>query len=241
MSRLICLESVDSTNAYLRRNISLPHNTVVLADAQTAGRGRLQRSFFSAAGKGVYMSVLLHPNCEPQRVASLTPNLAVAVCRAINTVCGVMPEIKWVNDIYLKGKKICGILCESVIEDGAAKSVIAGIGVNVTAKDEDFPPELRELAGSVLSLTGREIERGRLALEIIRETDAMYDAWLSDERVCLEAYRSLCLVPGREILVITPNGEERAFAEGLSDDFGLIIRNENGRRTIRSGEISIKI
>lgn len=245
MEKLICLEAVDSTNSYLRKSPTLPHGTVVIADGQSSGRGRMGRSFFSLAGKGVYMSELLHPDCPPQKAMSLTPNLAVAVCRAISSVCGVMPEIKWVNDIYLKGKKICGILCESVIENGVVHSVIAGVGVNVSALEEDFPPELRDIAGSLLSQTGKCVERGVLALEIVKETEKMFEVWMNDDKAYLEDYRKLCFVPGHEIRILSPNGEEAAFAEGVSDDFGLIVsdpdRCQSSLRTLRFGEISVRV
>lgn len=241
MNRLICLESADSTNAYLRRNGTLPHGTIVISDAQTKGRGRMGRSFISPAGKGVYMSVLLRPDCAPERAASLTPNIAVAVCKAINTVCGKTPQIKWVNDLLIGGKKICGILCESVIEDGALDCVIAGIGINVSTAADEFPKELQGIAGSILSETGKSIERGRLISETVKELDKMYDRWLADERTYLDDYRRLCAVVGREIRIIKPDGEEVAFAEGISDDFGLTVVNENGRRTLHSGEISVKL
>lgn len=240
MNKAICLESVDSTNAYLRRESDLPHGTVVISDAQSDGRGRLGRSFVSAAGKGVYMSVLLRPDKMPRDVSTLTPNVAVAVCRAINTVCGVTPEIKWVNDLLIGGKKICGILCESVFEAGKPCRLIVGIGINVLTEAEDFPEELRETAGSILSETGKRTERGRLTVEIVKELELMYERWLSDERIYLEDYRRLCTVIGKKVRVISPDGEETAFAESLSDDFGLTVVNENGRRTLRSGEISVR-
>lgn len=242
MSRVICLEAVGSTNEYLRQNADLPHGTVVLSDAQTEGRGRLGRSFFSKAGTGVYMSVLLRCGNQPEKAASLTPNLAVAVCRAISTVCGVTPEIKWVNDLMLGGKKICGILCESTVKNGVLDSVVAGIGINVLTKAEDFPDEISAIAGSILSVTGKRVERGRLILELIKEIDLMFEAWYGDERVYLDDYRRLCCVVGKEIRIISPDGEKTAFAEGVSDDFGLVVTDGDGcRRILRSGEISVRI
>ena len=243
MNKIICLESVDSTNAYLRRSADeLPHGTVVLADAQTAGRGRLGRSFASLAGKGIYLSVLLRPDCDPVRCASLTPAAAVAVCRAVKRICGVEPEIKWVNDLFLGGKKICGILCESEVSEGKLSYVVVGIGLNVSERREDFPPELRETAGSLYTETGAAPERGRLALAIVEELEKLYALWLSDESACLADYRRLCRVPGKRVRIITPSGETEALAEGISDDFGLCVQYDNGeRKTLHSGEISIRI
>lgn len=241
MNKLICLESVDSTNAYLMRNTELPHGTAVLANAQTAGRGRLGRDFFSAAGQGVYLSVLLHPDCAPEKAPSFTPNLAVAVSRAMSHVCGVTPEIKWVNDLLIGGKKVCGILCESVIENGSVRSIVAGIGVNVSAKTEDFPEPLREIAGSIFSQTGKSVERGRLALEIINELEKMFELWFNDDEAYLEDYRRLCCVVGKPIRIISSDGEETAFAESVSNDFGLVVVNEHGRKVLHGGEISVRI
>ena len=177
--RLQAFESLDSTNNYLKKLAAegAAEGTVVIADEQTAGRGRMGRSFASVAGCGIYMSMLLRPaDCTPDCAQSLTAVCAVAVCRAIEKVCGRAPGIKWINDLYLRGKKICGILCESSVKNGKVDYAVLGIGLNVTTRIEDFPEELRETAGSLLTQTGFTFERGKLIAAIIAELSSLYTA-----------------------------------------------------------------
>ena len=168
--KIQAFESLDSTNNYLKKLASggAAEGTVVIADEQTAGRGRMGRSFASAPGCGIYMSMLLRPEgCTADCAPGLTAVAAVAVCRAIEKVCGRAPGIKWINDLYLRGKKICGILCESSVKDGRVNYAVLGIGLNVTTRAEEFPEELRETAGSLYTQTGFVFERGKLIAAII--------------------------------------------------------------------------
>lgn len=152
-----CFAQIDSTNSYLKAEAmrGAPDGLCAIADRQTAGRGRAGRPFRSDAGQGVYLSMLLRPNCAPTAAMTMTAHVAVAVCRALEA-CGVQPGIKWTNDLVLGTKKLCGILTELTVEaeTGTVDSIVAGIGVNVRQRPEDFPPELRTIAGSVRSETG---------------------------------------------------------------------------------------
>ena len=172
-----CFAQIDSTNSYLKAEAmrGAPDGLCAIADRQTAGRGRAGRPFRSDAGQGVYLSMLLRPNCAPTAAMTMTAHVAVAVCRALEA-CGVQPGIKWTNDLVLGTKKLCGILTELTVEaeTGTVDSIVAGIGVNVRQRPEDFPPELRTIAGSVRSETGLEISRARLAAEMVRALDQMY-------------------------------------------------------------------
>lgn len=243
--RLQAFESLDSTNNYLKKLAAegAAEGTVVVADKQTAGRGRMGRSFASVAGCGIYMSMLLRPaNCTPDCAQSLTAVCAVAVCRAVEKVCGRAPGIKWINDLYLRGKKICGILCESSVKNGKVDYAVLGIGLNVTTRIEDFPEELRETAGSLLTQTGFVFERGKLIAAIIAELSSLYTAWLEAPSVCHAEYKRRCIVLDRQISVSSPEGEYEAVAEGISPDYGLILRLDDGtRRTVHSGEVKIKM
>ncbi len=237
-------ESLDSTNSYIKKRAAegAPEGTVVIANAQTAGRGRLGRSFASAAGLGIYMSLLLRPIVSADCVQSLTALSAVAVSRAIESVCGVTAGIKWINDLYLKGKKICGILCESALKDGSADYVVLGIGLNVITRPQDFPEELRGIAGSLYSQTGKICERGQLISAVINELVSMYGQWKTEPKAFLDEYRSRCIVTGRTVEVSPISGGVfTAFAEGISDDFGLQLRLPDGStKTVHSGEVSIR-
>ena len=241
--KLEAFESLDSTNTYLKKRAAggAPEGTVVIANAQTAGRGRMGRSFASAPGLGIYLSMLLRPSTEAECVQSLTAGTAVAVCRAVERVCGVALGIKWINDLFLKGKKICGILCESSVKSGSAEYVVLGIGLNVITRPQDFPEELRGTAGSLYSQTGIVYERGKLISAMISELSAMYEAWKTDPRALLDDYRRRCIVLGKTVEVSpVTGGVFTAAAEEISDDFGLVLRLPDGSvRTVHSGEVSI--
>lgn len=226
--------SVDSTNLVLRRMAdSAADGTAVAALEQSAGRGRSGRSFLSPAG-GLYLSMLLRPDVEAARLPTLTPVAAVAVCRAIERVCGVFGAIKWPNDVVLGGKKICGILVESVLGDGPP-CVIVGIGVN--ANTRDFPDELRAIAGSIRDVTGRDCDLETLAAALIEELDACYAAWLTGADDAAEEYRRRCLTVGREVRV----RERRGFARAIGDDYSLLVDYPDGtRQSVRFGEVSVR-
>lgn len=243
MSRLLCFESLDSTNRYLKDAAAkgAAEGTVVLADTQLAGRGRQGRQFVSLPGRGVYMSMLLRPETGADVAASLTAASAVAVCRAIEKACGVSPEIKWINDLELDGRKICGILCESSVGAKGLEYVVVGIGLNVSTLIEEFPPELRDTAGSVYSQTGIMPERGQLVAAIVAEMDAMYAAWRDDQSAYLTEYRRRCKMLGHCVEVYTAEGPEVCVAEEISGDFGLVVRCDSGeRKTLHSGEVSVR-
>lgn len=240
-----CLDVVSSTNAYLKREAAsgAPDGLCVVANEQTAGRGRSGRSFYSAADCGVYLSVLLRSHCPPEDAMTLTAHTAVAVCRAIGRACGVKPQIKWTNDIVLNGRKLCGILTELTLEgeSGLIDSIVIGIGTNVNYTAEDFPPELQDIAGSIFSETGVRADRARLAAEIILALDEMTEAWSADPRAYLEEYRSLCVTTGREVRVFRGDCARNAFALEITDDFALRVRYEDGtEEDLNSGEVSVR-
>ncbi len=242
---LLCLDTVDSTNSYLKRESqNLPAGAVLVANQQTEGRGRLGRLFHSPENTGVYLSVLLKPELAPARALNLTAYVAVAVCEAIERATGLIPGIKWTNDLVLGGRKICGILTEMAIEgeSGALQYVIPGIGVNVNEAPEDFPEEIRPVAGSLAMAAGRKLPRGRLAAEMINSLDRMYISWCAGSGDYLERYRKACLTIGKEVQVLHAGEAPRpAFAEGVDENFGLMVRYPDGyRETITAGEVSVR-
>ena len=187
--------------------------------------------------------MLLRPTCAPADCATLTSHAAVAVCRALERVCGVRPGIKWTNDILLGGKKVCGILTELSLEgeSGAVDSVVIGIGINANNSPEDFPEELREIAGSVYSAAGVRVCRAELAAALIMELDAMTQAWSNDPRAYLQAYRALCLTTGKEVRVLRGDTQRLAFAESVTDDFALAVRYPDGStEALTGGEVSVR-
>ena len=244
--RIDCFDTIDSTNAYLKR-IALegaPDGTVAVAAEQMGGRGRRGRSFQSAAGKGVYLSVLLRPRLAVQQLLPLTGLTAVAVCRAVRRVSGADAQIKWTNDLVLNGKKLCGILTELSLEgeSGALQYVIVGIGVNVSQSERDFDGEVAQLATSLLRETGENVPRAALAAAMIEELDALYAAMQAGGTGdYLAEYRRRCVTLGREVQLLWQDARERVTALDVDDGLGLVVRRADGTvETIRTGEVSVR-
>ncbi|MDE7245454.1 MAG: biotin--[acetyl-CoA-carboxylase] ligase [Oscillospiraceae bacterium] len=241
---LRCLEEIDSTNSYLKREALLgaPHKTAAAANHQTAGRGRRTRGFVSPPGKGVYLSVLLRPRLTPEALLGVTGMAAVAVCNAVERTAGVRPGIKWTNDLVLNGKKICGILTELSVEaeSSTAESLIIGAGVNVSQTAGDFGEELAAMATS-LALEGRQVPLSCLAAAMIEEIYALSDALGGDIRPWVDAYRRDCVTLGKQVRLLWTSGQTEAFALDIDSQFGLIVRLPDGsEETVRTGEVSVR-
>lgn len=235
-------DSLASTNTAARQLAldGAPHGTLVVAGAQTAGRGRLGRSFESPAGKGLYMTVLLRPQLSAAQAQAVTGSAAVAVCRAVQARCGLELSIKWVNDLFYRGKKVCGILTEAAadLETGAVEYLAVGIGLNLTASAADFGPGVREIAGSLYPGGTCPAPRAQLAGAIARELLALCPGF-----DYLEEYRARCFVPGHWVTVRGAAGQQPFTARALSiDEEGrLVVETAGGRRlALRNGEVSVK-
>lgn len=235
--------SVDSTNTLLRSfaEQGAPEGAVVVADAQTGGRGRSGRAFYSPAGTGVYLSLLLRPvNADPRQTVTLTAAAAVALCQAIETVSGSQPQIKWVNDIFLNGKKICGILTEAAfgLESGAPEYVVVGVGINAYTPEVGFPPELADIAGALWEKPVPD-SKNRLAAEFLNRFRALYAA--GGPSAYLADYRSRSLVVGKDVTVMAGGRETPAHALGIDENCRLLVRYENGETAALSyGEVRIR-
>lgn len=224
--------TVTSTNALLKAEAkSLPHGTVIAADCQTEGRGRLGRSFYSPDKTGLYMSILLKKDFgkDPTLITTLT---AVAVMKAIEKVTGRKAQVKWVNDIILNGKKVCGILTEGAFSGNEIAYMIVGIGVNTGI--EDFPDEIKEIAGSV------NCDKEQLLSAVLDSFAEEFDN-ISQGRF-LDFYRERCITIGKDIKIISPGKEPReAFAQGIDDNNALIVRYPDGKTDkVSSGEVSVR-
>lgn len=242
---IVCLDSVDSTNSEVKRraDAGAGEGLAVLADQQTAGRGRKGRGFLSLPGKGLYCSVLLRPGCSFEQASDLTAWTAVAVCDAVQAVCGVRPGIKWTNDIILGGRKLCGILTEVDIEaeSGTLRSVTVGIGVNVSQTEADFGPELSPVATSLLRELGAAPGRGELAAALLTALDSMAAAWPGQKERYLERYRADCVTTGKDVLLVRPGRRELAHALSVDEDFRLVVRFPSGKtETVDAGEVSVR-
>ena len=240
----VCLGQVDSTNNELKRRAAAgaPDGLAVVAEAQTAGRGRRGRSFASPAG-GLYLSVLLRPDCPLEQVSALTAWSAVAVCDAVEAVCGLRPGIKWPNDVILEGRKLCGILTELELEaeSGRLGCVIVGIGVNVSQEAEDFGPQVAPVAISLKQALGRAPRRAELAGALLEALDRMYRDFPGRWEDWLARYRTGCLTLARPVRVLRGTERLEATAEEIDQNFALVVRWPDGRReALSSGEVSVR-
>lgn len=237
------LLEVDSTNIRLRKlaEEGAPDGMALIAGAQTAGKGRLGRTFYSPAGTGVYISLLLRQTgWDPELTGRITTMAAVAASEAIESVSGKKAGIKWVNDIYVEGKKVCGILAEGSgrREDGGLSYVILGAGFNVFSPEEGFPEELLQKAGAIFD-TYEEQARENLTAGFLNRFLHYYRA--KDHKKYVGKYQARCFVTGKDIVVITPTEKKRAHVLAVDENCHLKVRYEDGREEmLSSGEISIR-
>ena len=236
-------DSVDSTNLVLRTlaNAGAAEGTVVIAAEQAGGRGRKGRSFYSPQGTGVYISLLLKPKIAPDDATLITTTAAVAVSEAVEVLSGEPAGIKWVNDVFLRGKKVCGILTEGSfdMESGQFEYAILGAGINVFEPDGGFPAEIREIAGSVLTSPAPDA-KNRVIADYLNRFLPLYRA-LGSETTNAE-YRRRSFVLGKMVNVLTGDGATPARAIDVDDHCRLIVEYADGRReALSSGEISVKI
>lgn len=244
-SRLLCLDSVDSTNTEAKRQAAqgAPDGLVILSDHQSAGRGRAGRTFQSPAGCGLYLSALLRPSLPPQEVVNFTAWTAVAVCDGIQAACGVRPRIKWTNDLVLGNKKLCGILTELGLDQktGALDYLVVGVGINTNQKPEDFQEDIRSIATSLSIELGRDVDRTQLAVEVIRSLNRMYTQFPAGKAAYLEQYRSDCLTVGKPVKLVTPASSRQAFATGIDEEFRLLVKYpDSTTEAITTGEVSVR-
>ena len=227
--RVRALGETDSTNTRLKewaRAGEIHAPCLLTADCQTAGRGRLGRRFVSPAGTGLYMSLLIQPP-ETTDGGKITILAAVAVCRAIHELTGLQPKIKWVNDLFLNGKKVCGILAEKIDQ-----GIIVGIGVNLLPPPGGFPPEAGA-AGALNADVDRFTLAGRIGAYFL---DGMNKLDFGD---AIAYYRAHMPLTGREIHYQKDGQQKNARVTGVSDDGGLMIEDDTGPHVLRTGEVSL--
>ena len=236
-------ETVTSTNALLKEKAALgaPEGTVLIALSQTAGRGRFTRKFFSPADSGIYMSILLRPRIPAESATLITTAAAVAVAEAAEKISGRKTGIKWVNDVLIDGKKICGILTEASlnIESGELDYAIPGIGLNIYEPENGFPDEIKNIAGAILEERGSG-NKSRLAAAVLESFFKYYKD--ISERTYLNSYRERCIVLGKQINVLSSDGTRPATALDIDENCRLRVKYSDGKEEVlSSGEVSIKI
>jgi BirA family biotin operon repressor/biotin-[acetyl-CoA-carboxylase] ligase len=257
LRELVIYPSLDSTNAEAKRRIaetppggSIPFGDVIIAEAQTDGRGRRGKAFYSPGRDSLYVSFILRPAIDMRRTRIITIAAADAICTAIEDfgreVSGggesswIAPQIKWVNDIFVGGKKVSGILTEAVsdVESGQIESIVLGVGININLPMSAFPEEIRGIAGSI-ELSGGM--RNRFAAALINHVLSNYEKVLAENtKEIVERYRNRSMVVGKEIEVIDASGDQRATVTGIGDDGSLLVRYaDNAEGILLSGEIRI--
>ncbi|NQX64853.1 biotin--[acetyl-CoA-carboxylase] ligase [Paenibacillus alba] len=236
--------AVDSTQTIAHALVAsgAPEGTIVLAEEQTAGRGRMGRAWHSPPGKGIWMSMVLTPRVPVYFMPQLTLLSAVALCRSIQKVCQVEIGIKWPNDLLIKGKKVSGILLESSGEDERLKYVIAGIGISVNLKTEDYPEELRNIATSLAIESGQEISREHLVQAFLQEFEDLYALYMDKGFAPIRLlWEALSVTLKRPIRTYSPSGPIEGIADSLDDSGALTVITANGEKIkIYSGDIELK-
>ena len=235
-------ETLPSTNAELKRRAALgaPDGLLLAARQQSAGRGRYGRTFFSPEDSGAYFSLLLRPDWPLSRLRCVTPAAALAAAQMIEAVSGKTAQIKWVNDVYVDGRKVVGILTELAtgLESGAVESLVCGFGVNLYPPKEGFPPQLQETAGTVFASKPARDLRAQVIAGIC---DRFLDALSLAETELLAQYRQRSLLDGQEIWVLRGGRKLCAQALGIGEDFSLHIRRaDGGEEAVQVGEVHIR-
>ena len=235
-------DEVTSTNTLLKEHGKIKNEwCTFIASSQTGGKGRLGRSFYSPKGSGVYFSVLLKPNLEIEKSILITTAAAVAVTRTLEILGCENAQIKWVNDIFVDNKKVCGILTESVINTETKKLdfAVLGVGINLVKPKDDFPEEIKNIAGAVFGSETENLKEHFVA-EFLNEFYCIYKDFSNNSFMKIYREKSLCL--NKEITVIRNDNTKKARAISIDDNARLEVEYETGEREfLSSGEISIKI
>ena len=238
--------TVTSTNTILKEYAKNGEKSgfVLIAEEQTAGKGRLGRKFYSPRNTGLYMSLLLRPELTVENALFITTSAAVAVSRAIETVSSgsVNPGIKWVNDIFVNDKKVCGILTESAVnfKTGMLDYAVLGIGVNLLPPKGDFPEDLKNIAAPVFLQNEEQNLRAELAAEILKQLDNLPENFMSDE--ILQEYRSRSILIGKQVLAVWGNEKKPCTVLDIDNKARLVVKFKNGEtKPLSTGEVSIRI
>lgn len=237
-------QETTSTNDVTERfaNEGVPEGVVVFAESQSRGRGRLGREWVSAPGKGLLLSVLLRPNLLPQQVTQLTVAASTAIVRAIREETGLLPTVKWPNDILLEGRKVAGILTELSAELDRVKHVILGMGIDVNLDTTDFPSAMRKTATSLKIETGHALNRAKLAVAVLNELERDYCRIRAGEFESIaDEWEVLCSTLGRNVSVRVGDRILQGRAESLASDGALLLRTQHGHlEHIVGGDVTLK-
>ena len=235
-------DELDSTNNYLKKIGSQgeKENQLVVAQSQTNGRGRMGRSFYSPDGTGIYFSLLLHPEFSAEKSLFLTVMAAVSVAETVMKYNKNDVKIKWVNDVYIDGKKVCGILTEGAINSYKMLDyAVVGIGINVIAPKNGFPDDIQDTATSIFPGKTEENIKEKIISELVNRFFKMYNGFDSNY---IERYKEYSYLIGKEINIISGENKRQATVIDITDDCHLLVKNENDEiEEISSGDVSVRV
>ena len=234
---------IDSTNQYAKRiaEEGAPDGTLIIADEQTAGKGRSGRTWVTPPAEAIAFTLLLRPKLSPDRISMVTLVMGLAVTNAVNSLYGVSAGIKWPNDVVIKGRKLCGILTEMSAEVRQVNYIVIGVGIN--ANLTSFPEEIREIATSLKLELGRDINRAELIARVMTEFERLYAEFEAqgDLGAVMQEYNELCLNAGSKVRVLDPNGEYTGTSRGINSMGELLVETEDGQiQEVYAGEVSVR-
>lgn len=244
--RLYYLDETGSTNIDAKRYAEEgePHGTTVVAEKQTAGRGRRGKYWESPPGSAIYMTIMLKPDFAPDKASMLTLVMALSVAEAITEATGLSAGIKWPNDVVVNKKKVCGILTELNVETDYIQYVVIGVGINVNnGSPEEFPEEIRKTATSLKIESGVQLSRASLIERVLEHFEKNYDTFVTtlDLRLLTEAYSRYLLNLNAEVCVLDPKGSYTGIARGINTTGELLVEKENGEmEAVYAGEVSVR-
>lgn len=233
-------KTIVSTNTYAKElaKKGAPNGFVVLAGSQSGGRGRMGRSFYSPEGTGIYMSLVLRPEMKLADTVKITTFAAVCICDVIDSLYGTESQIKWVNDIMIGGKKVCGILTEAEFDSvrSVFDHIVLGIGINI--KKVDFPADIIGIAGSIEEFSDKKCSQNELVALILKNLSPLLDGDIP--KGSMDAYRARSLFLGKEVFTLSEPSLS-GVAEEIDDSGALIIRSSDGSlHKIAAGEVSVR-
>ncbi len=235
-------DELDSTNNYLKKLGSKgeKENQLAIALSQTGGRGRMGRSFYSPNGTGLYFSLLLHPEFSAEKSLFLTVMSAVSVAETVMKYNKNDVKIKWVNDIYIDGKKVCGILTEGAVNSNKKLDyAVVGIGINIVAPKNGFPDDIKDIATAIFPGNTEEYIKEKIVADVVNNFFSMYNC---EDKDYIKRYKEYSYLTGKEINIISGDKTRPATVIDITDDCHLLARNENGEiEEISSGDVSVRL
>ena len=235
-------DELDSTNNYLKKLGSQgeKETQLVIAESQTGGRGRMGRAFYSPNDTGIYFSLLLHPKFSAEKSLFLTVMAAVSVAETVMKYNKNDVKIKWVNDIYIDGKKVCGILTEGTINSNKMLDyAVVGIGINIIAPENGFPDEIKGIATAIFPGNAEENIKEKIVADVVNKFFDMYNGIDTD---FVKRYKEYSYLTGKEINIILGETKRPATVIDITDDCHLLVKNENGEvEEISSGDVSVRV